>query len=195
MKRRSFVAMSLAAVTLPASASARAQETPESTTDFGSLLPAASAFGKGWKKFGNDVPSEVDNTTFVDGVLTAYGGPHGQRVRILILEHPDDRAAVNAAWETATFTLAYLFVSSDYDVDYFDDSLNSAPIPTGTADAMRYQGTFRPYEFTFDSGAYAVEPNFVVIIGVEGDEVEYPGAEFTIADNIASGIAAKLLSA
>ncbi len=189
MKRRSFVASSVtAALFAPLPAYAR----QGSTVDLESLLPTAADFGKGWKQFAVEVPTEVDNETFVEGVLTAYGGPEGQRCRVSILRHPDDRAAVNAAWETASFGIAFTTVSPDYATDYAGSDIDQAAPPNGTADAARYHGTLAPYGFAFAIGAYAIEPDLVVIVLTEGDELGFTGSGVTDADNVAEAIAAKV---
>lgn len=174
MTRLVLFAMIVAAL-VPSVTVAQDTSSPEAGAQSSRYLPAATAFGTGWKQTdtsGLQVPSDI----FREGSRGVYGGPNGARVAVLVLLATDSRVAVRQSWEEATKTFDQYRYSLAEHYDYTQsERLDAMDPPSGCVEAKRAEGQDERFGFTAGITLCAIDPDIIVLAAASGDITKKTG--------------------
>jgi hypothetical protein len=135
------------------------------------VMPENTIFDGDWNAF-HYVPGIIGSEQgldFLDGYGTFFGGPNGTRTQIVVLQNKPGRAAQNGAWEIVTGWVDRDIYSDEFDISYSSESdMDELPLPEGVADAKRVTGTDHFGDIPFCSGAFAIDPDLIAYIRVQG---------------------------
>ena len=147
---------------------ATAQSTPEAPAGVGGYLPESEDFGVLWRSTGPWTPTIVDQDYAVRAAGVEFVGDLGQRARVMIIRHRQNRASIGQAWRTVTAWIDDTLSNREFD---FSSSANGEPDaenpPAGTVDAYRIAGYMTYYPLYVCTGAYAIDPDIRVYVRLE----------------------------